>query len=337
MMLVTLPAGFLIARYGARRIYLLASVNCAAIYLIVPWLSVWPALAAARGLVGASVPFRTVAMNATFLKRLQQLGTGKAGWYRASQSIGMAVVGPWLGTALTGSASYLVAYGCLAVLFLLMAGWSQNLLPEADQELAAITGEGIFAQLRGMLADVRVGESCLMEFVNSSATSLFSSFIVVMAVQDFGWGAERGVLLITVQGVTLIAALFLLGPMLRRWGMTAAYIASFTMATCAMLLLGTGQTLPLLMAGAVCLAIGAALIHIANVLHLSESDLPKSKISSLLNLAGQSGSLVGSLAGGLLSVVIGLQNVFLAWLPLIVSATILSVWRAHHHRRRNPA
>jgi MFS family permease len=339
MMAVTLPAGFLIARYGARRVYLLASLNCAAIYLIVPWLTLWPALAVARGLVGASVPFRTISMNSTFLERVQALGLAKAGWYRAAQSTGMAVIGPWLGTLLIGSASFLVSYTCLAAMFLAMAAWSQNFLPDA--EASALTTEaqavGFLGEIRAMLGDPWVGESCLTEFVNSSTTSLFSSFIIVLAVRNLGWATEQAVLLVTTQGLTLIAALFLLGPLLRAAPLSVAYGASLGLATAALLLIGLGSTLPVLMLGAVALAAGAALIHLVNVRRLADSLLPKSKISSLLNFAGQAGSLVGSVAGGLLSVVIGLHHVFLAWLPLIWAVALFCLWRFHSTRRREIA
>ena len=71
-----------------------------------------------------------------------------------------------------------------------------------------------------------------------------------------------------------------------------------------------------------------------NVTRLAASDLPKSKISSLLNFAGQAGSIVGSVGGGLLSAVVGLHDVFLAWLPLIAAAAVTSIWRARRHERR---
>lgn len=339
MMTVTLPAGFLIARFGAKRIYLLASLNCAAIYLIVPWLTLWPALAAARALVGASVPFRTISMNSTFLHRMRSLGTGKAGWYRATNSVGMAVVGPWLGTALTGSSSFWVSYGCLAGLFLLMALWSQNFLPGADDAPAPSGAEatGFFGQIRAMASDVWVAESCLTEFVNSSTTSLFSSFIIILAVKQFGWTAAQAVVLITTQGLTLIVALLLLGPVLQRVRIGYAYSASLALGSAALLLIGLGSSLPVLMLGAVCLASGAALIHLVNVVRLAGSALPKSKISALLNFAGQSGSLLGSVAGGLLSMAIGLHNLFLAWLPLIWAIAALCLWRFRRSQRQSIA
>lgn len=335
MMAVTLPAGFLIARYGAKRIYLLASVNCAAIYLIVPWLTLWPALAVARALVGASVPFRTVSMNSTFLQRVRELGLGKAGWYRASQNIGMAVIGPWLGTALTGSSSFLVSYVCLAAMFLGMALWSQNFLPEAEVAPPVDAGEatGFLQQIRSMLGDVWVGESCLTEFVNSSTTSLFSSFILVLAVKQFAWPIGQGVALITTQGVTMIVALFVLGPLLHRIRIGYAYAASVVLASVALLSIGLGNSLPVLMAGAACLALAGATIHLVNMNRLAGSTLPKSKISGLLNLAGQTGSLVGSVGGGLLSVAIGVHHIFLAWVPLLWLAALFCLWRFHSTRR----
>jgi MFS family permease len=337
MMAVTLPAGFLIARFGAKRIYLFASLNCVALYLIVPWLTLWPALAAARALVGASVPFRTISMNSTFLHRVRALGTGKAGWYRATNSIGMALVGPWLGTALTGSSSFLVSYGCLAGMFLLMALWSQNFLPGADEAAVVPAGEttGFLGQIRAMAADIWVAESCLTEFISSSTTSIFSSFIIILAVKQLGWTPAQAVTLITTQGLTLIAALFLLGPVLQRVRIGYAYCASLVLASAALLLIGLGSALPVMMLGAVCLAAGAALIHLVNVVRLADSALPKSKISALLNFASQSGSLLGSVFGGLLSVVIGLHNLFLAWLPLIWAIAALCLWQFRSAQRRS--
>ncbi|ESQ90189.1 hypothetical protein ABAC460_10585 [Asticcacaulis sp. AC460] len=331
MMLVTLPAGFLIAKYGAKRVYLLASLNCMAIYLVVPFLGAWSALAVARSLVGASVPFRTISMNSTFLQRLKSFGQDKAGWFRASQSTGMAVLGPWVGTLLTGSANFLVSYICLAALFGLMALWSQNFLPEAEAVVETSVGQGggagLLDQFRLMLKDLWVGESCLTEFVNSSVTSLFSSFILVLAITDLHLPKAMAVALVTTQGLATIAALFVLGPLLRKVRLVWAYAASLGFATAALLLVGFGREWLVLMLGAVCLAIAAATIHLVNMQRLAHSPIAKSKISSLLNLSGQTGSLLGSVAGGSLSLAIGLQNIFLAWIPLVWVTAAFCFWR----------
>ncbi len=336
MLLVALPAGYLIARFGARNIYLLASLNCALVYLIVPWLTLWPLLALARGIVGVSVPFRTISMNSTFLQRVREFGTGKAGWYRASQQTGMALIGPWIGTLLTQSLSFFLSYLCLSALFAAMAIWSQNFLPDAEpvSDHTAAPAGGFVQEIRTMLSDIWVAESCLTEFVNSSTSALFSSFIIVLAVKDLGWRPAEAVTLVTTQGLSLILFLFVLGPLLGRLPISVPYFLSVACASAAMLLIGFGRSLPVLMLGAVSLAAGATLIHLVNMVRLAGSPLPKSKISSLLNLAGQGGSLLGSVAGCFLSAVFGLSHVFLIWLPLIWAAALFCLLRFHLVRWR---
>lgn len=100
-------------------------------------------------------------MNSTFLVRIRDLGIGKAGWYRAAQSSGMAVIGPWLGTLVTGSASFLLAYLCLAGMFAFMAAWSQNFLPTDAPSPPSAPADGVLSEIRQMLSDLWVGETAL--------------------------------------------------------------------------------------------------------------------------------------------------------------------------------
>ena len=58
MMLVTVPAGFIIARYGSRSVYFLASLGPLLVNLVMPFSASWAALAAGRGLIGLCIPFR---------------------------------------------------------------------------------------------------------------------------------------------------------------------------------------------------------------------------------------------------------------------------------------
>ena len=60
MIVLTLPAGFVIARYGARRVYFLASVGPMLLNLAIPMFGHWLWLAVARLLIGLCIPFRIV-------------------------------------------------------------------------------------------------------------------------------------------------------------------------------------------------------------------------------------------------------------------------------------
>ena len=327
MMLMTMPAGFIIARYGARRVYLLSSIMVMAAYVAVPWLKLWYLLASARAVIGLCAPFRTVSMNSSFLQRMKTLNANKAGWCRASQSTGIAVVGPWLGNYLTQNASFVVSYGVLSVMFAFMALYSQSFLPEAEPTAIA-EQEGILGQLKAMVRDVWVAESCLTEFVNMSTVSIFSTFIILVVVQDLHASPEAAITLLTTQGLSTIVALFLFGYAFKKLPLSASYAGSLILGIAALVVLGTSHTIPFLMVGALLLSWAAALIHLVNVMRLAASKVSKSKIASLVYLSGLAGTLTGSVVGGFISKYVGLQNLYFCWIPVLVVAAVVCRVRA---------
>ena len=120
MVLLTLPAGFVIARYGARRVYFLASLGPLLLNLAIPLAGSWLWLAAARLLIGLCIPFRIVAMNSAFLRQLRHIGNDKAGWYRGALTLGMGLLGPLLGNWLSGG-SFTLGFVVIGLCFGLMA------------------------------------------------------------------------------------------------------------------------------------------------------------------------------------------------------------------------
>lgn len=55
--LMTLPAGLLVARYGARRVYFAASMGPMLLNLVVPFTGAWPLIALTQALIGLCIPF----------------------------------------------------------------------------------------------------------------------------------------------------------------------------------------------------------------------------------------------------------------------------------------
>lgn len=123
MVLLTLPAGFVIARVGARRVYFLASLGPLLLNLAIPLFAHWTWLAVARLLIGLCIPFRIVAMNSAFLRHLRHIGRDKAGWYRGALTLGMGLLGPLLGNALSGG-SFTLGFVVIGLCFGSMAVYS---------------------------------------------------------------------------------------------------------------------------------------------------------------------------------------------------------------------
>ena len=331
MILVTLPAGFIIARYGARGIYFASSLGPMLINLVMPLATGWAALAGARWLIGLCIPFRIVSMNSSFLERLRGAGETRGGWYRGSQLAGMAILGPATAGVLVAEAGISQAFFIVAALFGIMAVFSLSFMP-ARQSGDAGSG-GFLAELGALLGNRAIAESCVVEFLSSATGVLFSTFILLLAAALPPLTKEDGITVLLVQGVSAVAFLFLSGKLVARLGRGSVYGVALGLAASALLLLGLAHGFVGLAAGAVLLSAASALVHLVNVRLLAGVSGGKSKAAGLYNLASMTGSSAGALGGGLLTKLVPLQSVFLLWLPILGFAAGAALLR---HRITRP-
>ncbi|HTN39502.1 MAG TPA: MFS transporter, partial [Asticcacaulis sp.] len=327
MVLVTLPAGFIISRFGARRVYGIASVGPMMVNLTLAFTSFlgvasWVSLAASLLLIGLCIPFRIVSMNSTFLASLPRVGVSKAGWYRAALTGGLSLLGPALANLLVPHIAYGWNFVIIAVLFGLMGFGSQFFFGDDAPSLetkapAALTPGHILTTARHLLRNRDVSESCLLEFTSSATGSLFSAFIIVTAGTIAGLTRADGVSIMLFQGATAVIMLFVAGGLTRRLDKWRGYAIGLISATVALGLLGTVKNFWWLGLGAIFLSAGSAIVHLINMRLLSTHPGEKSQISGLYNLASMSGSVFGAITGGLMTRVTAVQNIYLLWLPLL--------------------
>ena len=320
-MIVTLPAGFLIYRFGARRVYSTATFGSMALSLAVPFMGLWYGVAVMRALVSLCVPFRVVSMNTSFLQRLPDIGSDKAGWYRGAMQLGVAFLGPTLGGLMVTHTNYWVCYGFISACFAAMALFSRTFLPEQLHEEQR-ERSSLGADLMSMLRDRRIAETCCIEFMSSATSMLFTTFIIVLAVTAAGLSSREAIFLVTMQGITSVVALFILGPMLRARAGKLVYVTAIPAGVVSLALLGLSHSIYWLSLAAVLLSFSTALVHLSNVIALSEASFSKSKVSGLYNLAGMLGGFFGAAVGAVFSATLGLQGLFLAWIPVVVLAVL---------------
>lgn len=324
-LLVTLPAGFLIHRFGARTVYSIATVGSMLLTLIVPWMRSWYGVAVARGLVSLCVPFRVVAMNSSFLHRLSAFGSSKAGWYRGSQSAGVFLIGPTLGTFLLSHTGYEIGFAVIGLQFAFMAAYSRVFLPDMDDaptETAPAPAASFLGDIRALLANLAVRESCIVELVSSSVAAAFTTFIIVLAVNVTHLPQQQAVSLVLIQGIASVSSLFLLGRVLSTLAPRAVHFASFLSAGIGLALLGGAQNFTVLVAGTVLLTVGTALIHLLKMHQLSRVEVSKSKLAGLYNMVGMAGALLGATVGGVTAEHFGLRAMFLVWIPVLVLTAV---------------
>lgn len=328
MVFMTLPAGFLVARYGARRVYFIASAGPMLLNFVLPWTGVWYAIALTQWLIGLCIPFRIVSMNGAFLAQLKRIGFARAGWYRAAMSVGMGMLGPWLATWLIGAQGYAATFAAAGLCFAAMALFSRTVLDDASPDAAtqATDWRAGLLHLRTLIGFADIRESLIVEVFSSATKSLASTFIVVLAIKTLGLPQTQAVQLLMMQGVVAVIALFAFGHLVRRLSHASCYAISLACAVGGLTAFGLGHSFAVLMAGVVMLGIGSSLLHLINMTQLGTHSADKNTISGLYNLASMGGSFCGAMGGGALSRYVGLQATFLWWLPLVGMASF-ALWR----------
>jgi ABC-type nitrate/sulfonate/bicarbonate transport system permease component len=256
-------------------------------------------------------------MNSAFLGELQRIGVAKAGWYRAALLVGMGLCGPFAANALSGTLGYGWSFALVAASFGGMALFAQTFLP--DEPAAATAGNpGALREIRAMLANVAIGESCLVEFTAAAARATYTAFVVVIALQVLHLSQSQAVQLVMIDGLAAVAALLGVGYLVRGVRESHQYVASVVLSVAGLAVLGLAGGFASFALGAVLLGTGSALIHLINMGQLSRHPAAKSKISSLFNTASMAGGFGGAMLGSALSQWIGLQQVFFAWIPVVL-------------------
>lgn len=322
MMLLTVPAGFIIARHGAKTVYAIASLGPLFVNLFIPALGSWWTLALARLLIGLCIPFRTVSMNSAFLSQLRRIGDGKAGWYRGSFTLGVAVLGPAAATLLVTHASYGWGFAAIAALFAVMAGFSLSFFPAREPGASGEAPTSPWRQITSLLRNPELAESCAIEFLSNATASLFGTFVLLVAMRLPGLSAADGVNVLLVDGLTTMAALFLGANLLRRLDRRQAYAIGLALAVASLGITASANGLLALMAAGILLAGATALVHLVNMILLSRLPGEKSKAAGVYQLSQMLGATSGAMLGGALSRLLPLQTIFLACIPLLLAAAL---------------
>ncbi len=307
MLLLSLPLGAVIDRYGPRAPFRFGAACGAIVFLLVlsqataPW-----QLILGVTLSGFLAPFRIVPTNTEFLHLLPQMGLNKAGWQRAAHTLGMFFIGPTLGALLLGWLGYpdlfrLVAAGMLMTLLIgsgVLSGSAQGQRSNTTPFL-----ERLRLQFDIVAQRAELRHSMLIEFCGQTAMSYFNVFIILVAIREFHLSTELAAGLITVQGAVFVVTLLLTGGWLARWAETSRYALAFGVLLVTQLLFAFPVTVASLWLGAVLLGVGLGIQHVTSLNRFAAltQELGRGRVGGMFSLAGPLGGLTGAILGGVLS------------------------------------
>lgn len=327
VLVMSLPVGMLVDRFGPARLFVLGTVLSGATYACMPLGASPGHLLLCTTAISFFMPLRFVSLNTVFLQQLAALGEAKAGWYRGTHMVGMYLIGPVFAAKVVSWLGYAGSYWLIAVTFGVTALISRIVFgPYAGKPnvLAVLNLRSLRAQLGLLVGDRELRRLSLVECLTQAISAYFTFFIVVIVVSVAHLGTERASSLVSAKGLTYIVALFALGGIVRKLGATRAYLTSFTVAAGGLAALGYAASPGLLWFGSLALGLGLGTLQIANLTRYARVGhrVGHGKVSGINALAGPTGGILGNLCGGIIGGFFSLQAVFLAFAAVLLFASL---------------
>lgn len=322
MLLLVIPAGFLVDHFGSRRLFLAGGLAGACLTYGLSWAARPSDIAWLLGLTGLFAALKMTALNAAFFSRLADMGLSRAGWFKGSMSIGLTFIGPLLGGFLDLQLAPGQSFQVLAWMTLLPCALVYFF--HADAPGARSTG-GLVDSLRAQLHDFRqlLGQRTLylpllIEGVSTGCFATFSAFIVVVVVQTLKLPATAASVLLTVEGGVFILTVFLAGGLITRLRPARLYLLSIGSTVLALVGLAFAQGYAAVVAFSGLLGLGLGFCNLVTSARIGQFSGNKGKIVSVFAAAVGAGISVGPMLGGVVGSFFGVAAIFLAFVPLFL-------------------
>lgn len=318
ILLTVLPMGLLVDYLGAKRLFIFGCSVGALIYLFLPLANTAHLLLICTLVLGLFMSFRFVSLSSVFLDYLQSIGNQKAGWFRASHSIGLTFFGPLLGGFLVKHAGYYWTFIAVSMVLVITVITAAFVLTgrKKDNNITVFSFNHIFSDVKSMLKNKEVVESSMAEGLAIATFFCFTTFIVVIALRIFHLPQEIAAIFISAEGLVFIVSLFSLGALLEKIGQKNFYLLGISMVLLSLFLLGIAKNPILLWPGSLFLGAGLGMLNLINVTRIGNTNTKKGKVAGVFALFTVTGMMLGPILGGFIGRVFGLQAIFLVLIPL---------------------
>lgn len=327
MLLLVVPAGFLVDHFGARRLFLLGSIAATLLTFSIPFSGIPFHLVVLQGVAGLFGSIRGTSLNASFFERVKDLGLDKVGWFKGSMSIGMTFLGPLF-------AGWAVAVLELPTVFRILS--ALTLVPTTlvflfhrDTPRAAKVGllAGIASQWRDFREVWRenpLGLPLATEALATGCFSCFAAFVVPIVVAGMHRPASHASALISMEGGVFIATVFLAGRFVPRLSPSRLYLLAALATSFSLVGIGLSDRYLILALFAATMGIGLGLFNLVTATRQGLVRGSRGKTVSLFTAAIGAGASLGPMVGGQLAGVVGTSVTFLLFVPAFLGLALLA-------------
>lgn len=325
-LLVVIPSGVLIDRYGARRLFVVSTLVTAVTTLLLLSTTSTPALMGVLTIQSMGQAIGFLALQAGFLKRLPYLGKARAGWQRGATQIGFYLIGPVLCGMLLQDARYAVVFVSVSAIFVteLAISWYRRVCGAREmQDSHHRSGSGQLARFRVLLADRIMLQVLTIECLGAATFSVFRSFVAPVAVTILHLSVRDVSFLILSQGAVAMCMLLFGGGLLELIALDRIYRFSGMCVAFGSVLLASAGGFWSFWAGAVVLGMGTGLMSLCSLSRISRVQGEKGKIAALFSFSIGIGNTAGPVVAGMVGDLLTVQVSFLTTLPFIFLSWLL--------------
>jgi MFS family permease len=328
MLLLVIPAGFLVDHYGSKKLFMIGSLSGFASTLGLSLVKVPLAMIALMGISGLFGSLKMTALNASFFRNLKNMGLEKAGWFKGSMSIGLTFLGPAFGAFLVSVAGFKPIFYLLSALTLIPATLVLFFHSEPAKQGPINELKGIFTtqlkEFKTLLVKRDVYLPLLTETLSTACFATYSTFIVVITIQLLHMKASAASVLMTAEGGVFILTVFAAGPLINKLSQFQLYLLSVTVTSLGLAMVSISSTFTLLAVSAVVLGLGLGLINLVTSSRIGRMEGEKGKIVALFAASVGAGISLGPMIGGVVGQFLGTQNIFLTFIPLFMLLVVLA-------------
>jgi len=325
-LLVVIPSGVLIDRYGARSLFVASTLVTAIATLVL--LSTTSTLTLLGVLtiqsMGQAIGF--LALQAGFLKRLPYLGKARAGWQRGATQIGFYLIGPVLCGMLLQESRYGVVFVSVGAIFFteLVISWYRRVCGAREvQDSPHRSESGQLARFRVLLTDRIMLQVLTIECLGAATFSVFRGFVAPVAVTILHLSVRDVSFLILSQGAVAMCLLLFGGGLLELFAVDRIYRCSGIFVAVGSVLLACAGGFWSFWAGAVILGTGTGLMSLCSLSQISRVQGEKGKIAALFSFSIGIGNTIGPVVAGMVGDLLAVQVSFLTTLPLVFLSWLL--------------
>jgi len=341
-LLLSLPIGALIDRHGSLPLFRFGGIVGAMLYLFAytRMTTAWDLIIGVT-LFGLVNPFRMVATQAEFLHLLPLMGYAKAGWQRASHSVGMFLLGPMIGALLVeqlgfSTTFYLVSASMLVAVLVGNQTLSFSPAPIRNQKVSML--QRLRDQWGVVASQKDLRDSLINEFISQLASSYFSAFAVLIGLTLYGFSASLAATLVVLQGAAFVFTLLVGGTLATVLARSTRMALGYALILAGLCFLGFAVQPYCLWVGALLLGVGVGWQHLTNVECFAAvtAIIGRGRAGGMFNMAGPSGGVAGAFLGGLIAQHYG----YLAGFQILAAGYgLLMLWQCARlvFKQRRPA